>query len=196
LSRSRRAADRIRQEIPIIRLLEDYGYEVDSRGGDREQQFSCDLHGDGRDSKPSARVYPGSGQFFCFACGRSRDHIALVREKEGLSFWDAVRSLEKRFGLPPLPWEPGDSQPRTTPKGEIEAALDPSETPERALHRLERFLYGITQDRMLTAQKCAGLWEAYDRVVGMRETGEDPKRVILMTAKILGSARKALGLES
>ena len=49
---------------------------------------------------------------------------------------------------------------------------------------------------MLTAQKCAGLWEAYDRVVGMRETGEDPKRVILMTAKILGSARKALGLES
>ena len=108
MSRSRKSAERIREEVPIIEVLADYGYDVDTRGGDREQQFSCDLHGDGQDSKPSARVYPDNNQFFCFACGRSRDVLALVMEKEALSFWDAIRKIEKRHGLSPLPWEPDE----------------------------------------------------------------------------------------
>jgi len=65
MSRARQAADRIREEIPIARVLADYGYNIHGDGGDREQQFQCDLHGDGQDNKPSARVYPDSDSWYC-----------------------------------------------------------------------------------------------------------------------------------
>lgn len=66
MSRGKKRADRIRAEIPIQRVLADYGYNIDG-GYDGEQQFSCDLHGDGRDNKPSGRVYPSSGSWYCVA---------------------------------------------------------------------------------------------------------------------------------
>ena len=99
MGRAREAADRIRAEVPIVDVLYDYGYRVHPDGEDREQQFSCDLHGDGSDTKPSARVYPESASFHCFACGRSRDAITLVREKEGVEFWQAVKMLEAKHNL-------------------------------------------------------------------------------------------------
>ncbi len=64
MSRSKQRADRIRAEVPILEVLATYGYRV-TVGGDREQQFQCDLHGDGKDGKPSARVYPDEGHWFC-----------------------------------------------------------------------------------------------------------------------------------
>lgn len=64
-SRAKQRADRIRSEVPIIRVLADYGYHVNPDGEDREQQFSCDLHGSGQDRKPSARVYPSTNSWYC-----------------------------------------------------------------------------------------------------------------------------------
>jgi len=103
-SRAVKRADRIREMIPIVQVLADYGYDVRADGGDREQQFPCNLHGDGFDLKPSARVYPDSQSWYCFGCDLSRDAIATVRGNEGLSFWEAVRKLEQVYELPPLPW--------------------------------------------------------------------------------------------
>ena len=191
MSRSKRAAGRIREEIPIIRVLADYGYAVDPRAEDHEQQFCCDLHGDGRDNKPSARVYPGGGQFFCFACGRSRDVISLVREKEGLEFWKAIKLLEGRYGLEPLPWEPEDARP-ATPIEIIEESFKTKESAEDALQRLNKFLTGLTRERALTAEKCAGLWEAYDRVMSSKEGGEPEDEVKATSYKILRAAKKAV----
>ena len=190
-TRAQKAADRIRTEISIVQVLFDYGYAVDPRGEDREQQFSCDLHGDGRDSKPSGRAYPGSGQFFCFACGRSRDTVTLVMEKESLTFWDAVRVLEKKYNLPPLAWDPSEGPP-DTPLQEVENSLDNREKPDQALLRLARFLDGITRERSLDPQKCAGLWEAHDRIVDFLLQGGDPEKTLEMTHKVLRSAKQAL----
>lgn len=67
MGRAKQRADRIRADVRIIQILSDYGYNVNPDGGDREQQFSCDLHGDGSDSKPSARAYPSSNSWFCVA---------------------------------------------------------------------------------------------------------------------------------
>jgi DNA primase len=192
MSRSRKSAERIREEVPIIEVLADYGYDVDTRGGDREQQFSCDLHGDGQDSKPSARVYPDNNQFFCFACGRSRDVLALVMEKEALSFWDAIRKIEKRHGLSPLPWEPDEEDATPTPSKALEKALDTTETPEQALLRLDRFLQGLTTERSLGAVKCAGLWEAHDRIASLHAEGGQDGTVVSMSHKVLEAAKQAL----
>lgn len=191
MSRAKRSADRVREEVPIVRVLFDYGYQVDPRAEDYEQQFCCDLHGDGKDSKPSARVYPGGGQFFCFACGRSRDVIALVQEKEGLDFWKALKIIESRYGLAPLPWEPEDERP-PTPLQIIEESLRPRESAEDALQRLNRFLLGLTRERSLTPEKCAGLWEAYDRVTSLKDSGESEDSVKESSYKILRAAKKAM----
>jgi len=192
LSRSRAAADRIQELVPIITVLADYGYEIDTRGEDREQQFSCDLHGDGNDTKPSARVYPGNNQFFCFACGRSRDVLALVMEKESLSFWDAVRLIEHRYGLPPLLWSDDDEESFPTPAKALEKALDTSETPDQALERLSRFLQSMTTERSLGPVKCAGLWEARDRIFVFHSDGGDASMVRDMAHKVLDAAKEVL----
>ena len=195
MSRSKRAAARIREEIPLAQVLADYGYDVEPRVQDREQQFRCDLHGDGSDGKPSARYYPGGGQFFCFACGASRDAVALVQEKEGKSFWEAVAFLERRYGLPPLPWQPSDANRERSVAEQVKAALRPSVTPEQALSRLNSFLMGLTQERSVPPERCSELWEGYDRVTAFLKGGGDAQKVIDMAHRLLDAAKKAAGIK-
>lgn len=186
MSRASKAANRIRKEIPLSTVLADYGYRVEG-GSDREQQFSCDLHGDGQDRKPSARLY--EEQFFCFACGVSRDAISLVREKEGVEFWEAVKKLETRYGLEPLPWEPSE---RESLSDEISKAFDRQETPEQALNRVACLVDSLCKERSVTAEKCAGFWEAHDRVLTFMGEGGDPDKVISMAHRILDACKKEL----
>jgi hypothetical protein len=163
MSRAKQAADRIRAEVPIVAVLESYGYYVHADGGDREQQFSCDLHGDGTDGKPSARVYPDSDSWYCFACNLSRDAIQTVRAKEGLDFWPAVKSLEGRYGLPALPWV--EDEPRAaTPQEEVRDSLRHYRTWDDEKKRLTTLLDSVTQDKDLSMTITLALWEAYDRI--------------------------------
>lgn len=190
--RAKRAADRIRSEISMVTVLADYGFQVDTRGGDREQQFSCSLHGDGNDSIPSGRVYPKSGQYYCWACGRSRDAVQVTREKEGIKFWEAVRKLEKRYGLPMLPWEPGEDESTPSLSQILDEVLHPSETPEQALHRVDTFLMGLCRERAIEPMKVAALWEAYDRVCALSKEGGEPEAVKGMAHKVLKASKEAV----
>ena len=169
MGRAIQRAERIREQIPIIQVLADYGYYVDPEGDDREQQFQCDLHGDGQDNKPSARVYPESGSWYCFACGRSRDAIQLVREKEGLDFSPACKLLENRYGLPPLPWDGGPRE--ATPEEEIREALTPSRTLGDEQSRVSRLLDNLTREKDLLVETTLSLWEAFDKIVWVHEQG-------------------------
>ena len=65
MSRSKRRLEQIKQNVEITQVLSDYGYKIHLGGSSQEQQFPCDLHGDGSDGKPSARVYPATGQWYC-----------------------------------------------------------------------------------------------------------------------------------
>ena len=168
MGRARRRADRIREEIDIALVLADYGYPVHPGGGS-EEQFPCDLHGDGHDNKPSGRMYPDSNSWYCFACDRSRDSIETAREKEGLTFWDAVKALEARYKLPPLPWEDEDQEEydaNRKPKAEDEvaAALDHSRTFADVQKRLRTLLDNVTHDRDLAMKVTLSRWEAFDKV--------------------------------
>lgn len=160
MSRSRDRADRIRAEVPIIEVLATYGYNVHV-GGDREQQFSCDLHGDGTDSKPSARAYPNTNQWYCFACSTSRDAIQTVREKEGLDFRAACDLLERRFNLAPLPWSQDDEVRRFDLEAYLEAPI-PTASDARA--RVASLLKSVTSEKSLPLGELLKLWEEHDRL--------------------------------
>lgn len=176
MSRAKARADRIRDEVPILDVLATYGYHVHV-SGHREQQFSCDMHGDGTDLKPSARVYPESNSWFCFACGVSRDAIQTVREKENVEFREACDLLESRFKLPPLPWtdfgDDEDSRPSNLERS-IETALEhPPETVADIQRRIVALLKGSTLEKSLSLRDALTLWEEYDRLSLLLENGDE-----------------------
>jgi hypothetical protein len=196
MTRARKRADRIRETIPIQRVLADYGYAVEA-GYDGEQQFSCDLHGDGQDGKPSARVYPDSASWYCFACDHTRDAVETVREKEGIEFWPALQVLEKRYNLPRLAWDDEDQENYDERKrreikavDEVTAALDPQRTYDQDRTRVFKFLDSLTIDRDVAIRTVASMWEAYDKVVYLvfkEQATEAAGRVALL--KILERAK-------
>lgn len=172
MSRTKRRADRVRGEISILEVLASYGYTVQPGGGDREQQFSCDLHGDGRDDKPSARAYPSTHQWYCWACATSRDAIQTVREKENLDFFEALNALERRYNLPPLPWsEEDDEDDRGEKPAEAESQVHSAEEAQR---RVAALLKAVTMERTLPLDRILQLWEDQDKLsILLRNPPED-----------------------
>ncbi len=51
----------------------------------------CPFH---EDHIPSLTVYPGSGNFHCYGCGKHGDVITFVREMENLTFRQALDALD------------------------------------------------------------------------------------------------------
>lgn len=154
-------SDRIKQHIPIERLLSQYGYDVSELGA--EQQFRCDLHGDGSDNAPSARVYPDTHSWYCFACGKARDAISTVMEKEGVDYKRACRLLEDKYGL-----EPWREYEKISPLDEVSVSIDaPQDKKDLCVRRLER----ATKERTISYQDALRLWEAVNLVMSQ----ENPK---------------------
>ena len=148
-------AERIQKEISIERVLYDLGYPVMSGGG-REFQFPCDLHGDGNDGKFSARVYPDTASWYCFACGKSRDAIETYRDKFGLDFNKACETIEKKYGLPVFRYTPRNKkapQLKNTSKEDYEKM-------QKRVQSLLSFL-----DQRTDLEKVLSWWEAYDLIV-------------------------------
>lgn len=186
MSRAKQRADRIRADVEITQVLSDYGYDVNAEGGDREQQFSCDLHGDGSDSKPSARAYPDSNSWYCFACGRTRDAIQTVREKEGLDFWPAIKVIEARYKLPALPWEDEEEVRAETLGEKIIANLRSDRTFEEERVTTERLLQTMTDEKEAPIGDVLAHWEAYDRVchgVAKEEWSEEKGKTHLLALR-------------
>jgi len=173
MSRARKRADRIREQVPLDEVLYRYGYDL-IPDADREQQFSCDLHGDGSDNKPSARFYPDSDSWYCFACSKSRDAISTVMAKEGLSFSEACSSLERAYRLPPLPWENEDR-----PKAQTEIEVEVVETPDLVSAHVLKTLKSFAMGKDMTLDDLLRMWEIHDRVMYLHREGkiEDAKAV-------------------
>lgn len=165
MSRAKKRADQIRALTEITRVLSDYGYNVNPDSGDREQQFQCDLHGDGNDGTPSARAYPASNSWYCFACGRTRDAIQTCREKEGFDFWTAVKTLERRYRLPEVPWDDEGDTIEQSIADKVRRTLSAGVTREDLLKRIERRIELAVRDREVPLDVLLKAWEDYDRVV-------------------------------
>ena len=163
-SRIERRKDRVKAEISIFKVLADFGYQIVEN--DYEQQFCCDLHGDGQDVKPSARVY-SDNSWYCFACSEQRDSISTVQEKEELGFGDAIYFLERKYGLGKLPWEDDDEvyqKPKTFAE-ELDSTYSKSAVDyPRAEKRVFAMLDGLTKDQSLPLETLLGLWDVYDKI--------------------------------
>lgn len=167
MSRLYRRRDRIKEQVQIVQVLAHYGYRVHSEN--YEQQFPCDLHGDGHDLTPSARVYPSSNSFYCFACDRIRDPIGIVMEKENVEFSKAVRILEERYGLPDIPWEEGDSQTKEEPMStqvgkQFEEMSHRGTSYEDERQRVEKLLYNSIREKSVSMDTALFGYEAFDRI--------------------------------
>jgi len=144
--------DQIKENVSIEQGLNDLGYRV--MPIDREQQFPCDLHGDGSDGKYSARVYPDSGSWYCFACGKSRDLIETYRDKFGMSFGKACYTIEAKYGLKHI-FSNNSKEESDTP-----TAQDPEQTFELLSKRMETMLKGMATVKPMG--EVLAWWEAYD----------------------------------
>lgn len=145
---------RLRDKAPLGLILQKYGYDVTANGG--VQQFKCDLHGDGNDGSPSARFY-GQDSWYCFACGKSRDVVSTVMEKEGLEYKTACLYLEKMFGLPSYDWEE-DKPTQITDAFNVNSFYNQVDTEERVY----KILLNRTKDRSIGKEESLKYWEAFD----------------------------------
>lgn len=146
------------RRVPLVRLLARLGYEVDPNGEDLEQPFRCNLHGTGQDHKPSARSYPKSPRWHCFACSRSRDIIDTYRERTGAPLDVALDRLEEMAGLPPMSFDPEEDEEDDTPRWSDDAPVA-AEDPIRAFDRL---LGTFARARALPMSTVLQAWELVD----------------------------------
>lgn len=80
----------IRDSVGMETVLAIYGYRV-KRGF-----MCCPFHGE---REPSLKVYPGSGGWHCFGCGKGGSVIDFVMEHEGCGFREAVDAIDRALGL-------------------------------------------------------------------------------------------------
>ena len=86
----KQAAQSIRDIVTMDQVLGLYGYRA-KRG-----VMPCPFHGE---KNPSLKIYPSTGGWHCFGCGRGGSVIDFVMEQEGCNFMTAVRGLDKALKL-------------------------------------------------------------------------------------------------
>lgn len=95
-------AERVKQANDIVEVAQ--GYFPTRPRGIRSWAL-CPFH---REKSPSFTLHHDDQFFHCFGCGKSGDVITLVMELDHLSFWEAVKVLARRGGVP-LPERPRDA---------------------------------------------------------------------------------------
>ena len=84
------AAQVIRDSVTMDQILALYGYKT------RHGFMVCPFHGD---KDASLKVYPGSGGWHCFGCGRGGSVVDFVMEHEGCDFRTAVAAIDKAMHM-------------------------------------------------------------------------------------------------
>ncbi len=85
----------LKSEIDIIRVIGEY-VRLRKASGNRYQGL-CPFH---TEKTPSFSVYTHIQAYKCFGCGETGDVIKFVEKIENLSFYEALKSLSERHGIP------------------------------------------------------------------------------------------------
>jgi len=116
----------IKAKVTVRQFLEHSGIRVNRQGF-----CVCPLHGD-RDA--SMKVYGGERGWTCYGCHKGGDVINLAKELYGVGLFEAIRRIDREFGLN----IPLDEKPNTKDMFLFRAAKIRQETErEREEHRKE-----------------------------------------------------------
>jgi DNA primase len=87
-SLGRQRIERVKSTNPVTDVIGKY---VQLRPSGSNLVGLCPFH---EDRIPSFAVYPATGTFHCYGCGKHGDVISFLREKEGLNFNQALDALD------------------------------------------------------------------------------------------------------
>lgn len=177
---------RIKEQVSIIDVLSHYGFKL--YDGDVDQQFPCDMHGDGSDQSPSARVYPDTASWYCWGCGKNRDAIDTVREREGVTFIQACIHLEKIAGLDI--WNvPEDFFEK--PKNPTEVfKIDKTVPLDSLISQFRNMMQVATDGRVLDKMRTLKFWHVFDHFCWLSRT--EPEKARKGLTQLLSKLIKAL----
>jgi DNA primase len=97
--------DQLKSQINIVTVIGEY-VRLKKASRDRYSGL-CPFHSE---KTPSFSVSEGKQFYHCFGCHVSGDALKFVMEIEGISFYEALKSLSERYGIPmPKRSEYGDA---------------------------------------------------------------------------------------
>ena len=119
---ARDAVAEVRERTEIVELVSGY---VQLKKTGRSWKGLCPFH---QEKTPSFVVFPESGNFHCFGCGRGGDAFTFYMGVEHVEFRDALQELAKRAGVeldsvPSLPPEVDAHRNRLIELNEMAAAF-------------------------------------------------------------------------
>lgn len=175
----RARVDNIKRQVTVFDIL-NY-YDIPIRTENAEVQFPCPLHGDGRDQGFSARAYPDDdgqegGSTYCWGCHKARDVIEWVKDKESVSFTQAMKVIEEAFSVTNVPniykfFDPsttegeGDDQVSKLDR-ELSEILEVKDLPTGSFNVIERKIGRLVEEKReaLTRESALRLYYAFDSV--------------------------------
>ena len=87
--------DQLKSQVRIEDVVGEY-VKLRKSGPSRYMGL-CPFH---NEKTPSFTVHVVHQFYKCFSCGAGGDVVKFVMEKEGLSFWEALKQLAERYGIP------------------------------------------------------------------------------------------------
>jgi len=87
--------EQLKSSVDIVTVVGEYVRL--RRSGPNRYMGLCPFH---NEKSPSFTVHVVHQFYKCFSCGAGGDVVKFVMEKEGISFYEALKSLAERFGVP------------------------------------------------------------------------------------------------
>jgi DNA primase len=91
-----KAADALKQQVPLLDYLQAQHWQPSRRISGGRLMGLCPLHADCR---PSFLVNPSKNLFYCYGCGRGGDVIRFAELYHGLRFGETVAHLQRWSGV-------------------------------------------------------------------------------------------------
>ena len=117
--------EQLKSSVDIVSVIGEYVRL--RRSGAHRYMGLCPFH---NEKSPSFTVHVVHQFYKCFSCGAGGDVVKFVMEKEGVSFYEAFKSLSERYGIP-MPKRSEYSDPETAAR----RALPMHEPPPRKFRK-------------------------------------------------------------
>lgn len=162
--------DTVKNAVDIVRVVGDY-VRLQRLGGTARYRANCPFHGE---KTPSFYVHADRQFYKCFGCGKGGDVFTFVMEIEGLSFYEALKQLAERNGIP-VPKLRDDGDPESRQRAGIQ------ELHEIAATHFQELLRGPSGEaaRGYLARRGVSEGLAEEFGLGMSDTGGGLARLFL-----------------